>query len=550
MSVTPAPRPLPTSVYSTFPHPSIYPVQETYIHKLHMALSSSANALLESPTGTGKTLCLLVGTFSWLRDNFHGTGKKSTAVPTVFYAARTHAQLSQVYKEYCNTLFYAPKNNATAGIGGGRGAKKARRQRRANVAPPAVYGSRPNFCIHPQVSTLPGDELNKACSGLCATRSCLYRNNVDTTDIEDIFTPDVNSVDTMMEECTKQKVCPYYFNRKIGERSVTVQKGKENTENTTTITTAENFHVGGVASSSSASAAPFTPSLVLLPYTYLMTPNQRATLNLSLKGSIIIIDEGHNIEQTASDCISVEWSTKIVGMAVEEVQRLYDYVEKAGKNEDAESAPTPPKSQNLLMLKSMLLSLETVMSHKPYQDQSFSGSFIFELLNQAKISFETHKVMLKFLDDIRQYVLQLREVGASVGLGSTNLDIISRNISATFPQPTLMECTATSVHYRVHITKDGVNYWCLSAHVGLANLVSVESVRSLVVTSGTLSPIEGYEMQLGIKFAEKLENDHVIDKDCQVRVRVAGTGIGGKTIKCTYDRRELPEQVSTSDGAS
>ena len=64
------------------------------------------------------------------------------------------------------------------------------------------------------------------------------------------------------------------------------------------------------------------------------------------------------------------------------------------------------------------------------------------------------------------------------------------------------------------------------------------------MTSGTLSPIEGYEMQLGLKFEQKLENEHVIDMENQVVVRVASAGLANKPIKCTYDRREIQEQYT------
>lgn len=48
----------------SFPYDA-YPCQLEYMDKVIQALQNRQNALLESPTGTGKTLCLLCASLAW-----------------------------------------------------------------------------------------------------------------------------------------------------------------------------------------------------------------------------------------------------------------------------------------------------------------------------------------------------------------------------------------------------------------------------------------------------------------------------------------------------
>ncbi|KAF8822978.1 putative Regulator of telomere elongation helicase 1-like protein, partial [Cardiosporidium cionae] len=91
-----------------------YDCQKQYMQKVLLALKEGRHALLESPTGTGKTLCLLCAALAYQRESMRKSneiahpGKVEAFFPKIYYASRTHSQLKQVMKElkrtaYCQT---------------------------------------------------------------------------------------------------------------------------------------------------------------------------------------------------------------------------------------------------------------------------------------------------------------------------------------------------------------------------------------------------------------------------------------------------------------
>ena len=60
-----------------------------------------------------------------------------------------------------------------------------------------------------------------------------------------------------------------------------------------------------------------------------------------------------------------------------------------------------------------------------------------------------------------------------------------------------------------------LNLWCLSADVAFQELSN--SCHSIILTSGTLSPLDSFSSELGVPFPVRVEASHVIDTASQVR---------------------------------
>lgn len=122
----------------TFPYEP-YNIQKEYMEKVIECLQTETNGVLESPTGTGKTLSLLCSSLAWLKlkkadiqaqarlpdienDEFmkslserlkgaasgnmgERAGRAFMQLPTIIYTSRTHSQLSQAMQELKNTAY-------------------------------------------------------------------------------------------------------------------------------------------------------------------------------------------------------------------------------------------------------------------------------------------------------------------------------------------------------------------------------------------------------------------------------------------------------------
>jgi regulator of telomere elongation helicase 1 len=61
-----------------------------------------------------------------------------------------------------------------------------------------------------------------------------------------------------------------------------------------------------------------------------------------------------------------------------------------------------------------------------------------------------------------------------------------------------------------------ISYWCLDPSVTFAEIKKLNP-RSIILTSGTLTPLNSFEMELKVDFKVRLINKHIINPKEQVK---------------------------------
>lgn len=522
-----------------------YDCQKDYMSKVIECLQQKANGVLESPTGTGKTLCLLCATLAW-RENIRDTisarriadklkgeemfpntplaswgtaatdGDKTTYytdIPKIIYASRTHSQLAQVISELKNTS-YRPKV--------------------------CVLGSREQLCINQEVMRQESNHLKvHMCRAKVSTRSCHYYNNVEEKSTDRDLVHSILDVEDLVKFGNKQRVCPYYLSRSLKQQA----------------------------------------DVIFMPYNYLLDPKSRRAHNIELNGAVVIFDEAHNVEKTCEESTSFDLTPYDIASAITAVDRLLveqakEVTEGGSITEDlnVESLNSGLKIEiaTIAKIKQILLDLEAAIdSYEVLNDKGITkpGIFIYELLERAHLTYNTKTAVHDALEQIIGCLAGLPGIFLSTAGLQKLLDMIQLvfcgEVSDKDKQKQMEFNTA---HFKVHIHRDNsyqkkkqtsdlwsassskkqgniLSYWCFSPGFSMQDLVN-QDVRCIILTSGTLSPLTSFTSEMRIKFPVLLENGHVIDRD-QIFVSVIDRGPDGVVLSSAFDRRFDPDNMAS-----
>ncbi|KAK1632837.1 hypothetical protein QYE76_007152 [Lolium multiflorum] len=252
-----------------------------------------SHALLESPTGTGKSLSLLCSALAWQRhyplrappaaaapDPFlHGGGfvaddtqqqqqatpgapekpARKKSAPTIYYATRTHSQITQVVRELRKTS-YRPRM--------------------------AILASRKHYCVNQNVCM--SDQIDENCKKLLddKVQGCPEFKNAQKLSrhpsLQTGGSYEVHDIEDLLRVGKQVKGCPYFAAQTLAEAA----------------------------------------QLVFCPYNYLISPIVRRAMDIDIRGSVVILDEAHNIEDISREAGSVDVDAESLDSLDGELARL------------------------------------------------------------------------------------------------------------------------------------------------------------------------------------------------------------------------------------
>lgn len=240
-----------------FPYERMYAEQLQYMRELKRALDAQGHCMLEMPTGTGKTVSLLSLVLAY--KFAHPTAGK------LIYCTRTVPEMSKCVEELKNLVAYREKYYGD----------------RAQLTA-VCLSSRRNMCVHPRVMAhADGETVDGQCRKMTASwvrskaatnpeevETCSFYENYETRKSDEtVLPPGVYAVDDLKELGTQKGWCPYFLTRYV-------------------VTFAD---------------------VIVYNYQYMLDPKVSAMVSRSFeKESIVVFDEAHNIDNVCIEALSVE----------------------------------------------------------------------------------------------------------------------------------------------------------------------------------------------------------------------------------------------------
>ncbi|KAL2855907.1 hypothetical protein BJY01DRAFT_204012 [Aspergillus pseudoustus] len=459
-----------------FPYPRIYPEQYAYMCDLKKTLDAGGHCVLEMPSGTGKTVTLLSLIVAYQQ---HKPEHRK-----LIYCSRTMSEIEKALAELRELMKY-------------------RAEQLGYTEDFRALGltSRKNLCLHPSVKReKSGTVVDARCRSLTAgfvkekkergedVELCVYHENLDLLEPHNLVPPGVFTLDGLLNYGEQHKQCPYFSARRM---------------------------------------MPYC-NVIIYSYHYLLDPKiaERVSKEFS-KDSIVVFDEAHNIDNVCIESLSIDISEDSLRKATRGANNLERKIQEV-KSSDAEKL-----NNEYLKLVEGLREAEQAREEDQFISNpvlpddllkeavpgnirraehfvAFLKRFIEYLKTRMKVTHTISETPLSFLSHVKELTFIERKPLRFCAERLTSLVRTLELINIEDYQP-LQEvatfATLVSTYDKgfllilepfeseaATVPNPVLHFTCLDAAIAIKPVF--ERFSSVVITSGTLSPLEMYPKML------------------------------------------------------
>ncbi|KAI8801402.1 hypothetical protein BJ742DRAFT_763294 [Cladochytrium replicatum] len=463
-----------------FPYDYIYPEQYAYMRDLKRALDAKGHCLLEMPSGTGKTITLLSLIVAY---QMHYPEKRK-----LIYCSRTVPEIDKALAELKRLMKYRASqglNENFLGLG---------------------LTSRRNLCVHPEVSK---ERIGAAVDGKCrsltaswvrerASRSepgevetCGFYESLENADSGAKMPAGVYTLEDLKEFGRENSYCPYFLARRMIAWA----------------------------------------NVVIYSYHYLLDPKVAEKVSKELsKDAIVIFDEAHNIDNVCTEAMSIDITRSVLESSSRSIQVLSRKMDELRQSNSQKLQDEYTKLVNGLREVQKSRETDEIMANPVLPDDilqeavpgnirraehfiAFLRRFVEYLKTRLRVmhvvaesptSFLQHvrevtfieKKPLKFCAERLSMLIRTLELSDLTEYGGLSKVAAFATLVATYQKGFLLILEPfendldTIPNPILHLT-------CLDATITIKPVF--DRFSSVVITSGTLSPLELYPTLLGFK---------------------------------------------------
>lgn len=460
-----------------FPYPRIYPEQYAYMCDLKRTLDATGHCVLEMPSGTGKTVSLLSLIVAY--QQYYPSQRK------LIYCSRTMSEIEKALAELKALMKYRAQELGYEEEFRGLG-----------------LTSRKNLCLHPSVKReKSGNVVDARCRSLTAgfvrekkergenVDVCIYHDNLDNLEPHNLIPNGVWTLDGLLRYGEEHKQCPYFTSRRMMQFC----------------------------------------NVIIYSYHYLLDPKiaERVSKELS-KDCIVVFDEAHNIDNVCIESLSTDITEDSLRKATRGAQNLEKKINEMretdqkqleneyqklvqGLREADEARQEDAFMANPTLPEDLLKEAVPGNIRRAEHFVAFLKRFIEYLKTRMKVRQVISETPPSFLAHLREYTFiekkPLRFCAERLAslvrtLELTNIEDYQplrevatfATLVATYEKGFLLILEPFESD-TAEVPNPVLHFTCLDAAIAIKPVF--ERFSSVIITSGTISPLEMYPKMLG-----------------------------------------------------